>query len=79
MMLSAATKLPRHFAGSSKVFVSDVVAAGIATKDELLAAHRAGHIELSRCDLTSAADRAKVQASEITYLNARFHLVRVGQ
>lgn len=79
MNLSAAAKLPRHFTGSSKVFVSDVVAAGLATKDELLAAHRVGKIELSRCDLTSVADRVKVAASEIRYLNAEFHLVRVGQ
>lgn len=44
-------------------------------KEMLVAAHRAGYLTLSRCDLTPAYDRAVIQASHTTYLNAEFHFI----
>lgn len=68
--------------GWGKAFVVDVakaLGADLETcKDFLLAAHRAGLIEMSRLDLVQAFEhrKADIEASEITYLNATFHMVR---
>jgi hypothetical protein len=44
-------------------------------KQELVSAHRAGLLSLSRADLTSAMNPDKVRASEVPYLNATFHFL----
>jgi hypothetical protein len=72
---------------SDKVFVSvlfaELAASGAtagmdldAFKARLLEAHRSRLLSLSRCDLVEAAKAADVDASEIRYLSAEFHLVR---
>lgn len=62
-------------------FICDVAAMlGCTVVDAapfLLAAQRAGLIEMSRCDLVQAYRREDVEASEVTYLNACFHFVRM--
>ncbi len=74
--------------GENKVFVSHAWKQLIAVpefsgmalddfKDRLLDAHRHHLLELSRADLVERMDPNDVAASEIEYLNARFHFVRV--
>lgn len=74
--------------GRDKVFVAALddarksfpTLAGLTTeqfKSELMAAHRAGKLVMSRADLTSAMSRTMVAMSEIRYLNAEFHFVTV--
>lgn len=73
--------------GSDKIFVSVLFAeldangstAGLdidTFKARLVEAHRASLLSLSRCDLVEAASPADVEASEIRYLSAEWHLVR---
>jgi hypothetical protein len=44
-------------------------------KDQLVAAHRAGLLRMTRADLVGAMDSDEVQRSEATYLGATFHFV----
>ena len=86
-VLAAAAKVPAagRF-GSDRVFVSalwkqlgaDRDAMGPtfdAFKTRLLDANRARLLTLARADMPGAMDRAKVAASEISYLNSTFHFV----
>jgi len=78
---AVASTLPRTFPGGSKVWLCDVISATGLTKDELLAAHRASEIQMSRLDLASALSpeqREKDTASSIKYLGAEWNCVRVG-
>lgn len=64
---------------SGKRWISDVW----ASPEELWAAHMAGIVVLSRCDLTSAFSdteegKARLAASELTHMNAVFHFVRMA-
>ena len=69
--------------GDNKVFVSEVYRIGgfemslDAFKTQLLAAQRAGLVSLSRADLVEAMDPALVAKSEVRYLGAAFHFVRI--
>ncbi|HVK70412.1 MAG TPA: hypothetical protein VM694_38430 [Polyangium sp.] len=71
---------------SDKVFVSilfaELAASGAtlgmdldAFKARLLEAHRARLLSLARCDLVEAATAADVEASEIRYLSAEWHVL----
>ncbi len=69
--------------GSSKVYISDIIATVrpydvAAFKAELVAAHCTGHLELSRADMVAAMPSDKVRQSEVAHLNATFHFVRVA-
>jgi hypothetical protein len=46
-----------------------------AFKEQLVAAHRAGLLRMTRADLVAAMDVDEVQRSEATYLGATFHFV----
>jgi len=59
--------------GSEKRYIADIW----ASAEELLEAARMGIVELSRCDLPAAYDADRVAASELRYLNATFHFVRM--
>jgi hypothetical protein len=70
--------------GAQKVLIADAYAAlarGGSTvsvdlfKDRLLAAHRRGDITLSRAD--APLDGVTRQRSQIDYLNATYHLIRL--
>lgn len=64
-----------------KVLVADLLSffGGDATtvKAWLLAAHRAGLIEMVRADLPGLLDAGRVMASEITYMGSSLHFVRL--
>ena len=72
--------------GAQKAFIASVFdticnTAGIDDwphfREQLLRAHKAGHIRLSRADLVPALDRDLVQRSEIRYQNATFHFMEL--
>lgn len=86
-VLSAAAQVPAagRF-GADRVFVSalwkqlgadrDALGPNLdAFKARLLEANRALALTLARADMPGAMDRAKVAASEISYLNSTFHFV----
>lgn len=58
----------------ASVFLDSVLALG-CTPADLLAAHRAGLVVLSRIDLVGAYPEDRVQASRIAYMNASFERV----
>jgi hypothetical protein len=69
--------------GDEKVFISHVHRALDdrslsleAFKERLVAAQRAGLLELSRADLVGAMPEIDVRASEIDSLGAAFHFIR---
>jgi hypothetical protein len=69
--------------GDEKVFISHVHRAMgdgslslEAFKERLVAAQRAGLVELSRADLVGAMPEGDVRASEIDSLGASFHFIR---
>lgn len=89
-VLAAAAQVPAagRF-GADRVFVSalwkqlgaDRAALGPtfdAFKSRLIEANRGRLLTLVRADMPGAMDRAKVAASEISYLNSTFHFVVVG-
>jgi hypothetical protein len=49
-----------------------------AFKQRLAEANNARLLDLSRADLVQAMDPDDVQLSEVTYLNAAFHFIRIG-
>ncbi|HTI51173.1 MAG TPA: hypothetical protein VL475_09485 [Planctomycetaceae bacterium] len=87
-VLLAARQSPSGRFGGDKIFISHVwkqLANGEGPsglplaefKDRLVAAHRAGLLELSRADLVERMDPVDVSQSETKYLDARFHFVRL--
>ena len=44
-------------------------------KQQLVAAHRAGLLRITRADLVGAMDPAEVERSEATYMGVTFHFV----
>jgi hypothetical protein len=90
-VLRAAKRVPAKGRFGEKVFISAVRDNMNATlkgtrlewsdadfADYLVAAHRAGALVLARADLTSSMDPKVVASSEVQYLNAAFHFVRVA-
>ena len=86
-VLAAASQVPAagRF-GADRVFISalwkqlgeqrDALGPNLdAFKARLLDANRARLLTLARADMPGAMDRAKVAASEISYLNSTFHFV----
>lgn len=73
--------------GDDKVFISHVLrqldTEGFAVgdvkgiKDRLVEVNRRGLLSLNRADLIEAMDPKDVAASEVKYLNATFHFVRI--
>lgn len=64
----------------AKAFISDVATIlGVTDLDTLKEmmweCHKAGLLEMARCDLVQAADNATLQASEWRVFNATFHVV----
>jgi len=49
-----------------------------AFKQRLAEANNARLLDLSRADLVQAMDPDDVRLSEVTYLNAAFHFIRIG-
>jgi hypothetical protein len=49
-----------------------------AFKQRLAEANNARLLDLSRADLVQAMDPDDVHLSEVTYLNAVFHFIRIG-
>lgn len=84
LVKKAAAQTTERF-GENKVYISDLYANYPTAlrpdmdtfKAMLMAAHRAGDVVLTRADLVELMDVSKVAASEISYLTATFHLVRV--
>lgn len=73
--LAAAACAPEAFRfGRNKVFIA-ALDLPRAVHDRLVEAHRAGLMRLCRADLVIAMDPKMVEASEVRYLNAEFHLV----
>ncbi len=74
---------PTGWFGDDKVFISHVhrqLADGTsldAFKQRLVEANTAGLVQLARADLVAAMDPADVRASEVKYLTAEFHFIRV--
>jgi hypothetical protein len=75
--------------GARKVFIASAwqaysaapgnAALGLAEfKERLVTAHRAGAVVLHRLDYVTGLDRALVEQSEATYLNATFHLLETA-
>lgn len=63
-------------AGQGKVFIDLVLAVASVTREQLLAEHAAGRVELARCDLVQAFDRLAVAAAETKHpAGAVFHFV----
>ncbi len=74
-VLAAAAKVP-----AAGRFGADRDAMGPnldAFKSRLIEANRGRLLTLARADMPGAMDRAKVAASEISYLNSTFHFVVV--
>ena len=82
-MNRAAAASPTGWFGDDKVFISHVhrqMGDGPSLdsfKRRLVEANTAGLVQLARADLVAAMDPADVSASEVTYLTAEFHFVRV--
>lgn len=87
-VLTAARSIAEGWAGSRKAFisrVSDVVRqshprwglADVEFKAMLAEAHRLGRIVLATVDLRTAQNLKDVQASQVTFKNTHFHLIRV--
>ncbi len=87
-MKAAARVCPTGRFGDNKVFIAHVWRAvqsdpGFATmdlpafKERLAEANNARLLDLSRADLVQAMDPEDVRESEVHYLNATFHFVRI--
>ena len=85
---AAAERSPTGRFGEKKVFIAHVWRELLATgqagaeewdrfKKQLVQANTAGRIHLSRADLAGAHDSEDVRASEIAYLDEKFHFVRL--
>ena len=80
---AAAASSPTGWFGDDKVFISHVHRGlgGDVPIDEfkrqLVEANTAGLVKLARADLVAAMDPADVRESEVRYLTAEFHFVRV--
>ena len=75
--------------GDNKVFISHVwnslqndtdfyIMDLAAFKQRLAESNNARLLDLSRADLVQAMDPDDVRLSEVTYLNATFHFIRIG-
>jgi hypothetical protein len=87
-VLAAARTIAEGWAGSRKAFISRVAEAvrqshprwGLADvefKAMLAEAHRLGRIILATVDLRTQQNLQDVQASQLTFKNTHFHLIRV--
>jgi hypothetical protein len=85
---AAARACPTGRYGDNKVFIAhvwrmlrsdpDFAAMGFERfKDFLAAANNARLLDLSRADLVQAMDPDDVRESEVRYLNATFHFIRI--
>ena len=86
---SAARECPTGRFGDNKVFIihvwrtlqNDADFQGMelsSFKQRLAEANNARLLDLSRADLVQAMDPEDVRLSEVTYLNAAFHFIRIG-
>ncbi len=86
---AAAEKCASGRFGDNKVFIihvwralqNDADLRGMdlpAFKQRLAEANNARLLDLSRADLVQAMDPDDVRLSEVTYLNAAFHFIRIG-
>jgi hypothetical protein len=87
-VLASARRAQGGWYGENKVFINHVhrqfmhdnPAEGMSLgtfKTRLLEANQAGALSLSRADLVPAMDRADLEESEIEFLTASFHFIRV--
>ena len=90
LVRETARGVPTGRFGESKIFLVHVwralLAAGRAGPDEetvfkerVAASHAAGLLGLARADLTGAFDPADLAGSEVRFLNATFHFLRLDQ
>lgn len=67
----------RRVGTARKVFISEVCRVAGVEPTDVLHQFIARRVRLTRCDLAHAYDTHAVGASELAYLNARFHFVEV--